>query len=150
MQPIKIDKRLAENTDAMRRRIQANKHLTDGEKHALLNRLNKIDRWGVKANAQLQRSHRRHADYDARTNEDIAAQMEAKKAVFAALMAGRRIDLTDAPEFKVSQMHTTICKIRQDIYRKALPVVLCDEWCRPDDGRKPYKRYWIEAKDINQ
>lgn len=147
MQTIKINKRLNERTEAMRRRIQRSRTMTDGEKNALLNGLNKITIWGAKASAQLERGRRRHAAYDARTQEDFAAQDKAKKAVFAALMQGRRIDLTNASEFQLSQMHTTICRIRKDIDRKALPVTLCDEWIRPADGRRPYKRYWIEEKE---
>ena len=56
--------------------------------------------------AQMRRAQREYF-----TTRSRRALDEAKKAVFAALMAGRRIDLTDAPEFKVSQMHTTICKM---------------------------------------
>lgn len=149
MQTIKIDKRLAEQTDSIRRRITRSKTMTDGEKCALLNSLNKIDGWGRKACAQLERGKRQHADYDARTQEDFAAQDKAKKAVFAAMMQGRKVDLRNAAEFQLSQMHTAIHQIRRDIERKALPVILCDEWVRPGEGARPFKRYWIIEKETD-
>lgn len=147
MIPIKLDKRVAEETSSIRNRVQKSKTMTPGEKNAILNRLSAIESWARKSNAQLQRGHYRHAAYDARTNDDIAAQMRAKKAVFAALMAGRRVDLTMAAEFQVSQMHTAIAQIRRDIYRKHPDLILCDEWLRPDDGRRPYKQYWLVQKE---
>ena len=64
-------------------------------------------------------------------------------------MAGRRVDLTMAAEFQVSQMHTAIAQIRRDISSKHLDLILCDEWLRPDDGRRPYKQYWLVQKEGN-
>ena len=151
MQQIQIKKRLAEITGPAKRRLMKDR-LTEGDKHALINALNKIDLWGRKANAQLMAGRYRAARYDARTQEDFAEQEKYQAAVFAALLAGRRIDLTNADEFHVSQMHTTIFKIRRKIDRQGLPYLLCDEWVRPGEGRRPYKRYWLEDKpeDINQ
>lgn len=147
MTPINIEKRCKEETDSIRNRVKKSKTMTPGEKNAILNRLSALDMWSRKVAKQQLTPHYRHAPYDARTNEDIAAQMRAKKAVFAALMAGRRVDLTMAAEFQVSQMHTAIAQIRRDIYRKDLPYVLCDEWLRKDDGSRPYKQYWLVQKE---
>lgn len=52
-----------------------------------------------------------------------------------------------AAEFQVSQMHTAIAQIRRDIYHKHPDLILCDEWLRPDDGRRPYKQYWLVQKE---
>ena len=147
MTPINIERRCKEETDSIRNRVQKSKTMTPGEKNAILNRLAALDQWSKKVAKQQLTAHYRHAAYDARTNDDIAAQMRAKKAVFAALMAGRRVDLTMAAEFQVSQMHTVIAQIRRDIYRKRPDLILCDEWLRPDDGRRPYKQYWLVQKE---
>lgn len=147
MTPINIERRCKEETDSIRNRVQKSKTMTPGEKNAILNRLDALDQWSKKVAKQQLTAHYRHAAYDARTNDDIAAQMRAKKAVFAALMAGRRVDLTMAAEFKVSQMHTAIAQIRRDISSKHLDFILCDEWLRPDDGRRPYKQYWLVQKE---
>lgn len=149
MTPINIERRCKEETDSIRNRVQKSKTMTPGEKNAILNRLDALDQWSKKVAKQQLTAHYRHASYDARTNDDIAAQMRAKKAVFAALMAGRRVDLTMAAEFHVSQMHTAIAQIRRDISSKHLDLILCDEWLRPDDGRRPYKQYWLVQKEGN-
>ena len=147
MTPINIERRCKEETDSIRNRVQKSKTMTPGEKNAILNRLSALDQWSKKVAKQQLTAHYRHASYDARTNDDIAAQMRSKKAVFAALMAGRRVDLTMAAEFQVSQMHTAIAQIRRDISRKHPELILCDEWLRPDDGRRPYKQYWLVQKE---
>ena len=149
MTPINIERRCKEETDSIRNRVQKSKTMTPGEKNAILNRLDALDLWSKKVAKQQLTAHYRHAAYDARTNDDIAAQMRSKKAVFAALMAGRRVDLTMAAEFHVSQMHTAIAQIRRDISSKHLDLILCDEWLRPDDGRRPYKQYWLVQKEGN-
>ena len=149
MTPINIERRCKEETDSIRKRVQKSKTMTPGEKNAILNRLAALDQWSKKVAKQQLTAHYRHASYDARTNDDIAAQMRAKKAVFAALMAGRRVDLTMAAEFHVSQMHTAIAQIRRDISSKHLDLILCDEWLRPEDGRRPYKQYWLVQKEDN-
>ena len=149
MTPINIERRCKEETDSIRNWVQKSKTMTPGEKNAILNRLAALDQWSKKVAKQQLTAHYRHASYDARTNDDIAAQMRAKKAVFAALMAGRRVDLTMAAEFHVSQMHTAIAQIRRDISSKHLDLILCDEWLRPDDGRRPYKQYWLVQKEGN-
>jgi hypothetical protein len=82
----------------------------------------------------------------AQTQKQIADRYIAKKAIFDAMMNGRKISLLDSVEFEVSQMHTTICNIRQDIEDKNLPYVLKDEWMEFGKHGKKCKRYWLEAR----
>ena len=82
----------------------------------------------------------------AQTQKQIADRYIAKKAIFDAMMKGRRITFLDSAEFEVSEMHTTICNIRRDIEDKNLPVVLKDEWIEFGRHGKRCKRYWLEAK----
>jgi len=146
MQPIKIDKHTAKLVDDIRRLVNS-ANVMPGIRNAILSKCDKLNVTARKAAAQLQRGHYRTAAYDARTNDDIAAQMRAKKAVFAAMLEGAHVDLTMADRFQLSQMHTAIHQIRQDIRRKNLPVQLCDEWFRPGDGQRPYKKYWLIQKE---
>lgn len=146
MNTIKIDKRTQEEIDGILRVVKKSVTMKTGEKNAILNKCQKIARYSRKAMAQLSRGHYRRALYDARTQDDIAAQMRAKKAVFQAMMQGRHVDLTMAEEFQLSQMHTAIHQIRRDIEKKSLPVELCDEWVRPGEGARPYKSYWLIEK----
>lgn len=143
MNYIKIDKHYAEQIEGIRKIAEA--FLPTGAKLKVLNKCDKLTLLARKTAAQLERGQRRTASYDARTQADIAAQMRAKKAVFAAMMGGERVDLTRSQEFHLSQMHTAIAQIRHDIAKKGLPYILCDEWVRPGDVR-PYKRYWLEEK----
>lgn len=147
MTPINIERRCKEETDSIRNRVQKSKTMTPGEKNAILNRLAAIDQWSKKIAKQQLTPALPPRPYDARTTDDITAQMRAKKAVFAALMAGRRVDLTMAAEFQVSQMHTAIAQIRRDIKRKHPELILCDEWLRPSNGFRPYKQYWLVQKE---
>ncbi len=144
MQQVKIEKRITEELDGLRKLAA---FLPAGKAHALLNKCDKITAYARKAQAMVDApvmpvETPQTALYDARTDEDIAAQMRCKKAVFQALLGGRRIDLRNAAEFRVSQMHTTISQIRRDIARKHPDLTLCDEWLRPE-GTRPFKRYWI-------
>lgn len=147
MTPINIEKRYAEHLESIRRRVARSSTMTDAEKRSILNKCDKLEIWSRKAGAQLQRGHYRTAAYDARTQEDMAAQAKCKKAVFLAMLGGRHIDLTNAAEFQVSQMHTTMCRIRKDIAKKYPDLSLCDEWIRLE-GQRPYKRYWIVKNEI--
>ena len=146
MNVIKIDKRYEEELAGIRRIATA--HLPQGEANKVLNKCAKLASYAKKAAAQLERGHYRTAAYDARTNEDIAAQARCKQAVFEAMLAGRHVDLRNASEFHVSQMHTAIAQIRRDIDRKnKYPgLLLCDEWVRPQ-GTRPFKSYWIDKKE---
>ena len=146
MNTIKIDKRYEEELAGIRK--IAEKYLPLGARNAVLNKCSKLSLYSKKAAAQLQRGHYRTAAYDARTNEDIAAQARCKKAVFEAMLAGRHVDLRNAQEFHVSQMHTAIAQIRRDIDRKHPDLVLCDEWVRLE-GTRPFKSYWLVEKEVD-
>lgn len=80
------------------------------------------------------------------TQKQIADRYIAKKAIFDAMMNGRRISFLDSAEFEVSEMHTQMHCIRQDIEDKNLPVVLKDEWMEFGKHGKKCKRYWLEAR----
>lgn len=143
MNTLKLEKRTAEQLDRIRKVAET---LPMNKRRTLYGICDNISVIAKKAGKQLNTAHNRgpviNAPYDIRTEEDIAAQEEAKAAVFKALMAGRRVDMTMGREFKVGEMHTVVCKIRKDIERKGLPVAMCDEWVRPE-GKRPYKQYWI-------
>ena len=74
----------------------------------------------------------------------ISAREIAKHEVFKALQAGRKISIFNSKEFRLSQMHTTICKIRQEIDRRSLPWVLCDRWVTYGPRKIRCKEYWLE------
>lgn len=77
------------------------------------------------------------------THKQIVDRYNAKKAIFQAMTEGRRISLYDSLEFQVSEMHTQMCCIRQDINKKNLPWVMRDRWISPQ-GKK-VKEYWLES-----
>ena len=141
---LQIEKRMNDEIADIRKMADL---LPRGKRSALINKLGKLSNYARKAQA-IADTHLHvpvHADYDARTTDDMAAQAEAKQAVFEAMKAGRKVSLRDGREFHHSQMHTVVCKIRQDIYRKNLPYEMCDEWVRPE-GTRPFKRYWLIPK----
>ena len=80
------------------------------------------------------------------TQRQIADRYIAKKAIFDAMMNGRRISFLDSAEFEVSEMHTQMHCIRQDIEDIHLLVVLKDEWIEFGKHGKKCKRYWLEAR----
>ena len=80
------------------------------------------------------------------THKQIVDRYNAKKAIYEAMTQGRHISLEDSLEFAVSQMHTTICTIRQDLKKKSLPYVMKDRWIDSGKYRKKIKEYWLEAK----
>ena len=86
---------------------------------------------------------------DHQTQRQIADRYIAKKAIFEAMLQGRKISLLDSVEFEVSQMHTQISSIRKDIEDKNLPWVLKDEWMEFGNHGKKCKRYWLENKSTN-
>ena len=86
---------------------------------------------------------------DHQTQRQIAGRYIAKKAIFEAMLGGRKISLLDSVEFEVSQMHTQISSIRKDIEDKNLPWVLKDEWMEFGNHGKKCKRYWLENKSTN-
>lgn len=79
------------------------------------------------------------------THKQIVDRYNAKKAIYTAMTNGRRISLLDSMEFKVSEMHTQICKIRQDLEDKNLPYIMRDRWIEPY-GKK-IKEYWFEKRE---
>lgn len=83
------------------------------------------------------------------TQKQIVDRYNAKMAIFNAMVNGRRISLLNSQEFKVSQMHTTICCIRKDLEDKNLPWVMKDEWIATGPYGKRIKEYWFEAKEEN-
>lgn len=83
---------------------------------------------------------------DHQTQRQIADRYIAKKAIFEAMLGGRKISLLDSVEFEVSQMHTQISSIRKDIEDKNLPYALKDEWMEFGNHGKKCKRYWLEQK----
>lgn len=80
------------------------------------------------------------------TNKQIADRYIAKKAIFQAMVEGRRISFLDAHEFEVSEMHTQMHCIRKDIEDHNLPYILKDEWMEFGKHGKKCKKYWLEAK----
>ena len=86
---------------------------------------------------------------DKSTQKQIADRYIAKKAIFEAMVKGRRISFLDSAEFEVSEMHTQMHCIRQDIADKNLPYVLKDEWMEFGKHGKRCKRYWIENTQSN-
>lgn len=149
MQQIKIEKRITEELDGIRKLAAL---LPPGKANALINKCNKISGYARKAQGMVDAPvgvlfpRPVHADYDARTQEDMAAQAKCKEAVFQAMKAGRKISIDNSREFKVGEMHTVVCCIRKDIDRKDLPWIMCDEWVRLA-GRRPFKNYWLIPKD---
>lgn len=86
---------------------------------------------------------------DHQTQRQIADRYIAKKAIFEAMLGGRKVSLLDSVEFEVSQMHTQISSIRKEIEDKNLPWVLKDEWMEFGNHGKKCKRYWLENKSSN-
>lgn len=143
---IQIAKRIDEQLRDIRKIAE---FLPNGKRHSLINKCGKIAVIAAKAQAIADAPatgtiwpNQGAATYDARTQEDMAAQARCKKAVFNAMLAGRVLSLHDGREFRAAEMHTIFSNIRRDIERKALPYTICDEWVRPHDAR-PYKRYWL-------
>lgn len=147
MQQMKIDKRIAEELDGIKKLAA---FLPAGKANALLNKCAKIGAYARKGQALIEAPQGSlfprevHAG-DINTNEDIAARYVARRAIFEA-MKTRKVSLEDAARFRVSQMHTQISCIRREIEDKGLPWVLCDEEVRRPD-RRGYKRYWLIPKE---
>ena len=126
MQQIKIEKRITEELDGIRKLAAL---LPPGKANALINKCNKISGYARKAQGMADAPvgvlfpRPVHADYDARTQEDMAAQAKCKEAVFQAMKAGRKISIDNSREFKVGEMHNVVCCIRKDIDRKDLPWI---------------------------
>ena len=121
------------------REIQAlAKDLPPGKRHQIENRCSKI-------NVLIRKSKDMNTE-DNFTSQQIADRYNAKKAVFEAMCQGRKVSFLDSREFEVSEFHTTICKIRQDIYFKSLPWYLKDRWIKYVKHGKRCKEYWLERR----
>lgn len=140
---LRLDKRINEEVASIRKTLDSIPDLRPGVKRAINNRLSALTMWGRKGMARLERGIARHSAYDARTADDIAEQEKKKKGVFLALLSGATLDMTCSDIFEVGEFHTVIHKIRREISQRHPDLQLCDEWCRPGNGRRPYKRYWI-------
>ena len=115
--------------------------LPQGKRNQISNRCDKISSTIKKMKIMNTEDHQ--------TQRQIADRYIAKKAIFDAMMNGRRISFLDSAEFEVSEMHTQMHCIRQDIADKNLPVVLKDEWMEFGKHGKRCKRYWLENKSTN-
>ena len=121
------------------REIQAlAKDLPPGKGHQIMNRCSKI-------NLLIRKSKDMNIE-DNFTSQQIADRYNAKKAVFEAMCQGRKVSCLDSREFEVSEFHTTICKIRQDIYFNSLPWNLKDRWITFGKHGKRCKEYWLERR----
>ena len=121
------------------REIQAlAKDLPPGKGHQIANRCSKI-------NVLIRKSKDMDTE-DHFTSQQIADRYNAKKAVFEAMCQGRKVSCMDSREFEVSEFHTTICKIRQDIDSKSLPWDLKDRWITFGKHGKRCKEYWLERR----
>lgn len=121
------------------REIQAlAKDLPPGKGHQIANRCSKI-------NVIIKKIKDMNTE-DNFTSQQIADMYNAKKAVFEAMCQGRKVSCLDSREFEVSEFHTTICKIRQDIDSKSLPWNLKDRWITFGKHGKRCKEYWLERR----
>ena len=121
------------------REIQAlAKDLPPGKGHQIANRCSKI-------NVIIKKTKDMNIE-DNFTSQQIADRYNAKKAVFEAMCQGRKVSCLDSREFEVSEFHTTICKIRQDIDSKSLPWDLKDRWITFGKHGKRCKEYWLERR----
>lgn len=144
---MKYDKRIS---DAVRKIRGAIKDLPAGERLYIENQLNQIGsqvKKGIRRGAYVPAEEPETATGYAPTSRQIADRYNAKKAVFEAMLGGRKINFFDSAEFKVSQMHTIICRIRKEIRRKNLPYTLCDEVFTFGPKNKRGKNYWIIRKE---
>ena len=84
---------------------------------------------------------------DLSTSRQIADRYIAKKAIFDAMMQGRRISLLNSKEFKVSEMHTQMHCIKRDIADRNIPYIVHDRWIPCGTAGKRCKEYWLTAKE---
>ena len=114
------------------------KGLAPGKRHQIMNRCSRIN--------VLTRKTKDMDTEDNFTSQQIADRYNAKKAVFEAMLQGRKVSFLDSREFEVSEFHTTICKIRKDIDTKSLPWELKDRWISFGKYGKRCKEYWLERR----
>ena len=114
------------------------KDLPPGKGHQIANRCSKIN--------VIKKKIKDMNTEDNFASQQIADRYNAKKAVFEAMCQGRKVSCLDSREFEVSEFHTTICKIRQDIDSKSLPWDLKDRWITFGKHGKRCKEYWLERR----
>ena len=136
--------------DAVRQIRAAVKDLPKGDRLLIENRLSQISATSRKAIRRgAWKPDEPTSESYAPTNAQIADRYNAQKAVMQAMIGGRKISFLDSKEFEVSQMHTTITKIRHDIEKRKLPYILCDEVFHFGTKNKPAKKYWMIPKEGN-
>jgi len=152
MQQIKIEKRIAEELDGLRKLAA---FLPSGKANSLLNKCARIGKYASKAQAMVDapvgslfpKPHQEK--FDARDNEDIANTYAQRKKMWEALLAGKRISIQDADAFGHTRAFASrMSEIRSEIRDKKMPYTLCDEWVYPGGGRSKYKRYWLMDKEV--
>lgn len=149
MQQIKIEKRIAEELEGLRKLAT---FLPRGKANALLNRCNKIGKYATRAQAMVDapvgslfpKPHQEK--FDARDNEDIASTYSQRKKMWSLLLAGKVISIENADQIKTRAFASRMSEIRSEIRDKNMPYVLCDKWEYPGGGKAKYKKYWIIDK----
>lgn len=144
---MKYDKRIDEAIREIRGVIT---NFPAGERLYIERKLDKIStqvKRGIRRGAIVPAEAPEHAATYVPTSQQIADRYNARKAVFEAMLGGRKINFRDGQEFHVSQMHTTICNIRKDIERRGLPYILCDEVFHFGPKNKTAKNYWLIPKE---
>ncbi|MBQ2016594.1 MAG: hypothetical protein II207_06300 [Clostridia bacterium] len=134
--------------DAVRQIRTVIRDLPSGQRLFIENKLDRIS-------SQSKRAIRRgawhvdqpHTEHYEQTHDQIAKRESAIKAVMQAMLSGRKVSYLDEKEFNVSQMHTTITKIRRKIEKKNLPYILCDEVFHVGENNTPSKKYWLIPKE---
>lgn len=115
------------------------KDLPQGKRNQISNRCDKIS-------STIKKMKVMNTSESKQTQRQIADRYIAKKAIFDAMVNGRRISFLDSAEFEVSEMHTQMHCIRREIEDKNLPVVLKDDWMEFGRHGKKCKVYWLEAR----
>ena len=149
MQQIKIEKRIAEELDGLRKLAA---FLPSGKANALLNKCARIGKYASKAQAMVDapvgslfpKPHQEK--FDARDNEDIASTYSQRKKMWSLLLAGKVISIENADQIKTCAFASRMSEIRSEIRDKNMPYILCDKWEYPGGGKAKYKKYWIIDK----
>lgn len=151
MQQIKIEKRISEEIDGIRKLAEL---LPPGKARTLMNRCDKILHTARKAQAIAEAptgelfARPVNARYDARDSDDFANLASQRKKIWDALLSGRKVSIELLDEWNQHmEFHSRIAEIRKDIEVKNLPYHLCDEWVYPGEGRSKYKKYWLIPKE---
>lgn len=149
MQQIKIEKRIAEELEGLRKLAA---FLPSGKANSLLNKCARIGKYASKAQAMVDapvgslfpKPHQEK--FDARDNEDIASTYSQRKKMWSLLLAGKVISIEQADEINTRAFASRMSEIRSEIRDKNMPYILCDKWEYPGGGKAKYKKYWIIDK----